>query len=102
MVHPQLLKDGDLSVNDFVIVEGEKGEDLGIIVDFLSTQQYTERRNRERNMVQFSEDERVLRYVLRIANPWLECSLLPEKYHDEKIVVEVCDLFLLLLSCDTY
>ncbi len=39
-------------------------------------------------MPQFAEDDRVLKHVLRVANSWVDCSLLSEKYHDEKIVVE--------------
>lgn len=64
------------------------GEDLGVVTELLTSAEYTAIRNKERSSGQFNEDERVLRHILRVANQF-DCQLLPEKFHDEKIVVEV-------------
>eukprot|EP01034_Spumella_vulgaris_P028936 gene28936-35890_t len=73
-------------MNDFVLVEAEKGEDLGLVVDLLSLETYVDRRKKEERSGQFEEDERVLRHILKVAHPD-DLMLLPEKFHDENNVI---------------
>jgi hypothetical protein len=107
VISPFLLE--EVKISDFVIVEAEKkgnfitanfeilkiivstllsGEDLGLVVEIISMELYTDRRKREERSGQFEEAERVLRYLLRIASDF-DCAILPEKFHDETIVIEV-------------
>eukprot|EP01034_Spumella_vulgaris_P032077 gene32077-39622_t len=76
-----------VEVNTFVITEGEKGEDLGLVVELLTLSKYVESRKKEQMTGQFEESERVLRHITKVANQF-DLALLPEKFRDESIVIE--------------
>jgi cell fate regulator YaaT (PSP1 superfamily) len=70
-----------------VIVECDKGQDLGLVVELISLDMYIERRAKEQHSGLFDENERVLRHIIKIANQF-DLALLPEKFQDESVVVE--------------
>eukprot|EP01034_Spumella_vulgaris_P037087 gene37087-45753_t len=74
-----------VGLNDFVVVETEKGEDLGIIVEFITFADFTVKKNREKQNSD-SEDGRIIRRMKRLATEF-DLALLPEKFHDESVVV---------------
>lgn len=108
---PQLLKPGDtvihqvqfkccyryfstgahgpayFNVNEFVIVKGERGEDLGIVVALFSNRVYLEKIQEEGYSVE--DDDFKLRRILRLATKF-ERSELPKKEIDENNVAQVC------------
>lgn len=75
------------NVNEFVMVKGERGEDMGVVVGLFSNRIYLERLSEEGYSVE--DDEFKLRRILRLATKH-ERSSLPEKDHDEKVVAQVC------------
>jgi hypothetical protein len=85
---PSPFMDEQVGLNDFVLVEAEKGEDLGLVVELLSLAMYVDRRKKEERSGQFEEEERVLRHILKVADG-NDLLLLPEKFHDENNVIAV-------------
>ena len=86
----------NVSVHDFVVVEGDRGEDLGIVVDVLGMQAFMERRmNMSRSAAQQDQDDQNVGCILRLAT-LQERQMLPDKFHTEKDIVQViCTLLLL-------
>eukprot|EP01034_Spumella_vulgaris_P029874 gene29874-37000_t len=75
-----------VGVNDFVIVDSEKGEDLGIIVQFITFAHFKREEQSAEKQKSNSEESPVIRHVKRLASE-LELALLPEKYQDELVVI---------------
>lgn len=78
-----------------MIVECDRGIDLGVIVDILNLQQFQEIRYRDRKQV--DEEAYRVRHILRLANKY-ERDMLPEKFHDEHTVLQVRLMCFILLS----
>ena len=79
----------NVSVHDFVVVEGDRGEDLGIVVEVLGMQTFMERRmNMPRSAAQQDQDDQNVGCILRLAT-LQERQMLPDKFHTEKDIVQV-------------
>jgi hypothetical protein len=85
-----------VDLKSFVLVEAEKGADLGLVAEVLSMETYIMRRMKEKRSGQFEEEERVLRYILKTADRE-DLQLLGEKAHDESNAVAV-SLYLLFMA----
>jgi hypothetical protein len=90
---------------DFVIVEGDRGEDLGLVVEVISMYTFLERRmnrpptsggggNSSSQQQQQQEDQNI-GCILRLATLH-ERQLLPDKFHSEKDVVVVRSYLLIV------
>lgn len=90
------LMTDSVGLDSFVLVEAEKGADLGLVAEVLSMETYIDRRMKEKRSGQFEEDERVLRYILKIADRE-DLQLLGEKCHDENNAVAVSAFSLIQL-----
>jgi putative ribosome biogenesis GTPase RsgA len=88
--HPNIV------VGDFVVVEADRGEDIGVVVEVLPMKTFVERRIYMKTSV---EDDNVIGRILRLASV-AERQFLPEKFHDEESIVQVFASFhsLLLFS----
>ncbi len=75
------------SVGDFVLVEGERGEDLGMVVELLNMTGYVDKVRAGNHSLE--EEEYKLRRIVRLATT-MERAQLPQKYHDEQIAGKVC------------
>lgn len=75
------------NVNEFVVVKGERGEDLGIVVGLFSNRIYLEKLQEEGFSVE--DDEFKLRRILRLATKQ-ERSELVGKEQDERVVAQYC------------
>lgn len=92
------LRPGDLTpvqTGDFVIVQADRGEDLGVITEAFPLQTFLDRRYAMRAYM--DEEDQNVGYILRIASP-SETKLLPEKFQDEEMIFKVQPLFLVLLT----
>lgn len=76
---------------DFVIVQADRGEDLGVVTDTLTTQSFMDRRYQMKAYM--DEEDQTIGCILRVANP-SEKLLLAQNYHDERMILTVI-LFLL-------
>lgn len=87
MLHPQARP--NISVGDFVIVDGDRGEDLGVVVDLLSMGAFIEMKFLAASQGgALDEDQNTVGQILRLATLY-ERQQLPAKYHDEQTVVKV-------------
>lgn len=77
-----------ISVGEFVVVEADRGEDIGIVSDILPMKTFVERRIYMKASV---EDDNVIGRIVRIASV-AERQFLPEKFHDEDNILQVRDL----------
>eukprot|EP01034_Spumella_vulgaris_P031458 gene31458-38852_t len=75
------------SVGDIIIVECEKGEDLGVIVEIMSMQAYVDRARAGNHSLE--EEEYKLRNILRMAS-MVERHRLQGKFIDEQVVAQYC------------
>lgn len=83
------LRPGDLTpvqTGDFVIVQADRGEDLGVITDSYPLQTFIDRRYAMRAYM--DEEDQNVGYILRVASP-SETKLLPEKFQDEEMIFKV-------------
>jgi len=85
-----------VQTGDFVIVQADRGEDLGVITDSYPVQTFIDRRYAMRAYM--DEEDQNVGYILRVASP-SETKLLPEKFQDEEMIFKV-RAFLLL--CQFY
>jgi cell fate regulator YaaT (PSP1 superfamily) len=72
---------------DMVVVTGERGEDLGVVVDLLDMASYVARVRAGNHSL--DEEEYKLRTIVRLAS-MAERSLLPNKFHDEQMAGQYC------------
>jgi hypothetical protein len=77
--HPSIM------IGDFVVVEADRGEDIGVVVEIIPMKTFVERRI---YMKQTVDDENVIGRILRLASV-AERQFLPEKFHDEDNIVQV-------------
>lgn len=83
----------DLQVNerDFVVVEADRGEDIGVVVGILTLQAFMERRmifdTQNNGSSGHNQEEQAVGCILRLATA-LERKQLPIKFQFEKDVVE--------------
>jgi hypothetical protein len=76
----------NITVGDLVIVEADRGEDLGVVTDIMTMAAFIERRV----FFKFSEeDDNVIGRILRVAAP-SDRQLLPDKFRDEEGVAQLC------------
>jgi hypothetical protein len=78
-----------LCVGEFVVVEADRGEDIGIVTDILPMKTFVERRIYMKTSV---EDDNVIGRIVRIASV-AERQFLPEKFHDEDNILQVSIVF---------
>jgi hypothetical protein len=71
---------------DFVVVQADRGEDLGIVTDSYPLQSFLDRRYAMRAYM--DEEDQNVGYILRIASA-AEKKLLPQKFHDEEMIFKV-------------
>jgi len=69
-----------------VIVQADRGEDLGVITDSYPVQTFIDRRYAMRAYM--DEEDQNVGYILRLASP-SETKLLPEKFQDEEMIFKV-------------
>lgn len=78
-----------VSVGDMVIVDADRGEDLGVVTDILPMKTFVERRIYQQRGAAHDDDESVIGRIIRLASP-SERQLLPEKYREEESVLQLC------------
>ena len=102
----------DVAVGDFLVVEADRGEDLGVVTDILSMKEFIERRYQQQQFLRgrggrgggggggggggvgggggggTEDDDQSVGRILRRATA-SERQHLPEKFHDEQLVVQV-------------
>lgn len=78
-----------ICVGEFVVVEADRGEDIGIVTDILPMKTFVERRIYMKASV---EDDNVIGRIVRIASV-AERQFLPEKFHDEDNILQVSNSF---------
>ena len=81
---------------DFVVVEADRGEDIGIVVEILSMHAFLERRMnaiRPTSAQPAEQEDQNVGCILRLATLH-ERQQLPDKFHTEKDVVQVNTVFL--------
>lgn len=76
-----------IAVGDFVVVEADRGEDIGIVTDVMPMKTFIERRIYYKSAS--DDDDNVIGRIIRPASP-AERQLLPEKYRDEEGVLQLC------------
>lgn len=76
-----------IAVGDFVVVEADRGEDIGIVTDIMPMKTFIERRIYYKSAS--DDDDNVIGRIIRPASP-AERQLLPEKYRDEEGVLQLC------------
>ncbi len=76
-----------VSLGDFVVVDGDRGEDMGVVTDILSMMAFIEMKYMSNSSL--DEEENTVGRILRIATVY-ERQQLPAKFHDEKNVVKYC------------
>ena len=74
-----------ISDRDFVVVEGDRGEDLGVVIAVLTMQEFVHRRM---NDPRAAMDNHTVDCILRLAT-MQERQQLPDKYSAEKAIVQV-------------
>lgn len=79
-----------LKIGDFVIVDADRGEDLGIIIELLPMMSFIERQRMLH--ISLDDEQNEVGRILRQASMY-EREQLPGKYQDELLVIEVseCD-----------
>lgn len=83
------MRPGDMTpvkAGDFVVVQADRGEDLGIITESYSLPEFLEKRFAMRAYM--DEEDQNVSYILRLASP-AEMKLLPEKFQDEEMIFKV-------------
>lgn len=75
-----------VTIGDFVVVEADRGEDIGIVSDVLPMKTFVERRIYMKTSV---EDDNVIGRIVRVASV-AERQFLPEKFHDEDNILQFC------------
>lgn len=68
------------------MVQADRGEDLGVVTDIFSVQDFLDRRYHLRAYM--DEEDQTVGYVLRVAST-SEMKLLAEKYRDEEMIFRV-------------
>jgi hypothetical protein len=74
-----------ISERDFVVVEGDRGEDIGIVIAVLTMQEFVHHRM---NDPRAAADNHTVDCILRLAT-MQERQQLPDKYNAEKNIVQV-------------
>lgn len=83
---------------DFVVVEADRGEDIGVVIEMMSMQTFMERRMsmaRGGRDQQADQEDQNVGCILRLATLH-ERQQLPDKFHTEKDVVQVNVIYLYL------
>ena len=90
--HPSIM------IGDFVVVEADRGEDIGVVLEILPMKTFVERRIYMKNA---ADDDNVIGRIVRLASV-TERQFLPEKFHDEENVVQVTISFSHLVDCNLF
>ena len=69
-----------------MVVQADRGEDLGVVTDSYPVQTFLDRRYQMRAYM--DEEDQNVGFILRIASP-AEKKLLPEKFQDEEMIFKV-------------
>lgn len=84
-----MLRVGDMTpikAGDFVVVQADRGEDLGVVTESFTLPIFLEKRFAMRAYM--DEEDQNVSYILRLASP-AELKLLPEKFQDEEMIFKV-------------
>ncbi len=76
-----------IHVRDFVVVEGDRGEDIGVVIEVLSMQEFMHRRMTD-HRIMGDKDNHTVDCILRLATIH-ERQQLPDKFHTEKNIIQV-------------
>ena len=76
-----------IHVRDFVVVEGDRGEDIGVVIEILSMQEFMHRRMTD-HRIMGDKDNHTVECILRLATIH-ERQQLPDKFHTEKNIIQV-------------
>jgi hypothetical protein len=82
-----------VKTGDFVVVQADRGEDLGVVTDSFTLPIFLEKRYSMRAYM--DEEDQNVSYILRLASP-TELKLLPEKFQDEEMIFKVLRLCVVL------
>ncbi|RYH13851.1 hypothetical protein EON65_34705 [archaeon] len=77
----------NIPVGEFVVVEADRGEDVGIVTDILSMKAFIEMRHMLKHSV--DEEDSTIGRIVRVASA-SERQQLKAKTHDEQSVMQVC------------
>ena len=75
-----------VQAGDFVVVQADRGEDLGVVTESFELQAFLDRRFAMRAYM--DEEDQNVGYIIRVATP-TETKLLPEKFQDEEMIFKV-------------
>lgn len=75
-----------IAPGDFVVVEADRGEDIGVVTDIYPMKTFIEKRVYNKGG---DEEENVIGRIVRLASV-AERQLLPEKFHDEENILQFC------------
>lgn len=78
-----------VQIKDFVVVEADRGEDIGVVIDILTMKTFLEKRALSSNSNSPDEEDTSVGKILRLATNSERLSL-PEKYQQEESVVKFC------------
>lgn len=102
-----------VSIGDFVVVEADRGEDIGIVTDTFTVQTFIERRMQQQHMMSsanqgsshhqrtpvLDKEDQTVGCILRIAT-LSERQQLPDKFHCEQDIIQVTnDKTALFVNC---
>ncbi len=73
-----------------MVVQADRGEDLGVVTESYPLQTFLERRYAMRAYM--DEEDQNVGYILRVASQ-TETKLLPEKFQDEEMIFKVSSWF---------
>lgn len=76
-----------VNIGDFVIVNADRGEDMGIVTTVMTMQEFIDRRLAMSAKSNIQEEDAVIGTILRVAS-LLERQQLPKKYKKEEAVVK--------------
>jgi hypothetical protein len=78
-----------INIGDFVKVEADRGEDLGVITEVLAMQSFLDMRMQNRIQFSMDDDSGNVRRILRVAS-MQERQTLVTKFQDEENILQVC------------
>jgi len=80
-----------INVRDFVVVEGDRGEDIGVVIEVFGMQEFLHRRMTDHRLMGGGDKDgnsHTVDCILRLATMH-ERQQLPDKFHTEKNIIQV-------------
>ena len=82
------LSPQSINIGEFVKVEADRGEDLGVVTEAMSMQFFMEMRMQSRIQFSMDDDSGNVRRILRVAS-MQERQTLVSKFQDEQSILQV-------------